>query len=146
MLQIIRFISNTNSSSRFFLANAAFRAGLSFIISQTTELRSLGFKQIQTDSSQRASNDVKPTMALGFSLIGAALLAVTVVFVIAWPRRYRGRTPTVQVLVLGDVGRSPRMQYHALSIAQRGHVQLIGYYGEYSWKPKHPGCTSVSLT
>lgn len=36
----------------------------------------------------------------------------------------------VQILVLGDIGRSPRMQYHALSIAKRGgHVQLVGYQG-----------------
>ena len=72
-------------------------------------------------------------MIIATSLIGAVLLAITVVLVLAWPRRYRGRAPTVQVLVLGDVGRSPRMQYHALSIAQRGHVQLIGYYGGFSF-------------
>ncbi|KAJ5087078.1 hypothetical protein NUU61_008385 [Penicillium alfredii] len=36
--------------------------------------------------------------------------------------------PSVQILVLGDIGRSPRMQYHALSIASRGgQVVLIGY-------------------
>ena len=36
--------------------------------------------------------------------------------------------PRVQVLVLGDLGRSPRMQYHALSIAKHGgYVDLIGY-------------------
>lgn len=35
---------------------------------------------------------------------------------------------SVQVVVLGDIGRSPRMQYHALSIANYGgHVDLIGY-------------------
>ncbi|KAI8931375.1 hypothetical protein NX059_011709 [Plenodomus lindquistii] len=35
---------------------------------------------------------------------------------------------TVQVVVLGDIGRSPRMQYHALSIAKHGgKVFLIGY-------------------
>lgn len=35
---------------------------------------------------------------------------------------------SVQVVVLGDIGRSPRMQYHALSIAQNGgKVDLIGY-------------------
>ncbi|KEF60818.1 beta-1,4-mannosyltransferase [Exophiala aquamarina CBS 119918] len=35
---------------------------------------------------------------------------------------------SVQVLVLGDIGRSPRMQYHASSIAKHGGtVQLIGY-------------------
>ena len=34
----------------------------------------------------------------------------------------------VQILVLGDIGRSPRMQYHALSIAKHGgFVDLIGY-------------------
>ena len=35
------------------------------------------------------------------------------------------------VLVLGDIGRSPRMQYHALSLLEEGHyVTLIGYAGE----------------
>lgn len=34
----------------------------------------------------------------------------------------------VQILVLGDIGRSPRMQYHALSLAKHGaQVDLIGY-------------------
>lgn len=42
-----------------------------------------------------------------------------------------GGQPSVQVLVLGDIGRSPRMQYHALSIVQNGgSVQLIGYHGK----------------
>lgn len=37
----------------------------------------------------------------------------------------------VLVLVLGDVGRSPRMQYHALSLLEAGHlVTLVGYDGE----------------
>lgn len=37
---------------------------------------------------------------------------------------------SVQVLVLGDIGRSPRMQYHAMSIAKHGgRVDLIGYEG-----------------
>lgn len=40
---------------------------------------------------------------------------------------------TVQILVLGDIGRSPRMQYHALSIAKHGgQVDIIGYSGEKS--------------
>ncbi|KAJ4347145.1 mannosyltransferase [Didymosphaeria variabile] len=35
---------------------------------------------------------------------------------------------TTQVVVLGDIGRSPRMQYHAISIAKHGgKVYLIGY-------------------
>lgn len=45
---------------------------------------------------------------------------------------------SVQVLVLGDIGRSPRMQYHALSIAKRGgRVDLIGYQGEFG---RYPCC------
>ncbi|KAI9932497.1 hypothetical protein ASPWEDRAFT_101025 [Aspergillus wentii DTO 134E9] len=36
---------------------------------------------------------------------------------------------TVQILVLGDIGRSPRMQYHALSIAKGGgQVDIVGYH------------------
>lgn len=35
---------------------------------------------------------------------------------------------SVQIVVLGDVGRSPRMQYHALSIASLGgKVNIVGY-------------------
>lgn len=37
------------------------------------------------------------------------------------------------VMVLGDVGRSPRMQYHALSMARMSpslRVTLLGYAGE----------------
>lgn len=37
----------------------------------------------------------------------------------------------VVVAVLGDVGRSPRMQYHAQSLLEAGHtVSLVGYDGE----------------
>ncbi|KAJ1734666.1 mannosyltransferase, partial [Coemansia biformis] len=36
----------------------------------------------------------------------------------------------VAVVVLGDIGRSPRMQYHALSLARSGHqVDFVGYGG-----------------
>ncbi len=39
---------------------------------------------------------------------------------------------SVQIVVLGDLGRSPRMQYHALSVANHGGVvQLIGFRGMY---------------
>jgi len=49
--------------------------------------------------------------------------------------RISGRNMTgprhVLVLVLGDVGRSPRMQYHSLSLLEAGHlVTLVGYDGE----------------
>jgi beta-1,4-mannosyltransferase len=43
----------------------------------------------------------------------------------------RGRAPHVWVVVLGDLGRSPRMQFHALSLlaAARARVTLLGYAG-----------------
>ncbi|KAK6333769.1 mannosyltransferase [Orbilia blumenaviensis] len=44
------------------------------------------------------------------------------------PTREKDRKGRVAVLVLGDIGRSPRMQYHALSLASNGWgVDLIGY-------------------
>jgi beta-1,4-mannosyltransferase len=52
----------------------------------------------------------------------------------ARPTRYRPAAGPedehVQVLVLGDIGRSPRMQYHAISLVKMGRkVDLIGYKG-----------------
>uniref|UniRef100_A0A8C9AQB8 Glycosyltransferase subfamily 4-like N-terminal domain-containing protein n=1 Tax=Prolemur simus TaxID=1328070 RepID=A0A8C9AQB8_PROSS len=46
-----------------------------------------------------------------------------------WKRWRRGRAARhVLVVVLGDVGRSPRMQYHALSLAKHGFsVTLLGF-------------------
>ena len=39
---------------------------------------------------------------------------------------------SVQVVVLGDIGRSPRMQYHAISLAKHGaRVYLVGYRGKF---------------
>lgn len=64
------------------------------------------------------------------------------VLILLLPTQYEPRRSTaatnapkpktsVQILVLGDIGRSPRMQYHALSIAKNGgQVVLIGYEGE----------------
>ena len=35
------------------------------------------------------------------------------------------------IIVIGDIGRSPRMQYHALSLAKTGFdVDIVGYGGE----------------
>ncbi|KAL4735628.1 glycosyl transferases group 1-domain-containing protein [Aspergillus similis] len=55
---------------------------------------------------------------------------------------------TAQVLVLGDIGRSPRMQYHALSIARGGgHVDIIGY-SESEIHPdisSHPNISIVAI-
>nr|KAF7429886.1 hypothetical protein H0235_006284 [Vespula pensylvanica] len=43
---------------------------------------------------------------------------------------YRKKSKNVCIVVLGDLGRSPRMQYHALSFAKEGfNVDFIGYPG-----------------
>jgi len=37
---------------------------------------------------------------------------------------------SVVIVVLGDIGRSPRMRFHALSLAKEGYlVHMIGYGG-----------------
>ncbi|KAM0563688.1 hypothetical protein ACHAPJ_001415 [Fusarium lateritium] len=51
----------------------------------------------------------------------------------------------IQVLVVGDVGRSPRMQYHALSVAKHGrNVDIVGYK-ETSRHPDLIGNPRVTL-
>lgn len=78
------------------------------------------------------------------SLLAAGVLTLCLAAFILFPSRYRPSSSSslaassagkhhvsAQVLVLGDIGRSPRMQYHALSIAKHGGtVDLIGYHGE----------------
>ncbi|XP_020038046.2 chitobiosyldiphosphodolichol beta-mannosyltransferase isoform X1 [Castor canadensis] len=57
------------------------------------------------------------------------LLLLPLLLLGAWKRGQRGRAARhVVVVVLGDVGRSPRMQYHALSLARHGFsVSLLGF-------------------
>lgn len=50
------------------------------------------------------------------------------------PQRYEPlaspHDESIQALVMGDIGRSPRMQYHALSVAKHGgRVDIIGFKG-----------------
>ncbi|XP_045893033.1 chitobiosyldiphosphodolichol beta-mannosyltransferase isoform X2 [Micropterus dolomieu] len=59
-------------------------------------------------------------------------LAVVTVLASLWLRRLRrrdaGTDRRVCVLVLGDIGRSPRMQYHALSLSKHGFsVAFVGF-------------------
>jgi beta-1,4-mannosyltransferase len=81
---------------------------------------------------------------LGFALI---LSTAFTIFLVTLPSKYtsqkdedatdKKRRPktSVQVVVLGDIGRSPRMEYHALSIAKNGgRVDLIGVLGLISAK------------
>lgn len=72
-------------------------------------------------------------MAFSFVVLLALFVALQLpLLLLAWKRRQRGRTARhVVVVVLGDVGRSPRMQYHALSLAKRGFsVTLLGFCSE----------------
>lgn len=51
------------------------------------------------------------------------------------------------VVVLGDLGRSPRMQYHANSLLKQGHsVSLVGYNGEVRIKSSHTYRRSTSMS
>jgi beta-1,4-mannosyltransferase len=76
-------------------------------------------------------------------LLCLIIFALLVEFRLITPSIYKGEKDTcdsgrpkksrtsVQIIVLGDVGRSPRMQYHALSIAKHGgRVDLIGFLRE----------------
>lgn len=56
------------------------------------------------------------------------LLSLTILASLRW--RSETGEGQIQVVVLGDVGRSPRMQYHCLSLVQLDYkVELVGYGG-----------------
>lgn len=77
----------------------------------------------------------------GLMLCAMQLLMIMLLLLLLWRHgRRAGSEGRVAVLVLGDLGRSPRMQYHALSLAQRGRrVSFIGYPGEYQRpRPRRP--------
>ncbi|KAK4442971.1 glycosyl transferases group 1-domain-containing protein [Podospora aff. communis PSN243] len=73
-----------------------------------------------------------PLVLLGLCVLG---LLAWILYLIFGPSQYDGSPAgsgtglvSAHVLVLGDIGRSPRMTYHALSIAKHGgKVNLIGY-------------------
>lgn len=45
----------------------------------------------------------------------------------------------IQILVVGDIGRSPRMQYHAISVAKHGRkVDLVGFKGRRTMRLSPP--------
>ncbi|KAL8671705.1 MAG: hypothetical protein Q9168_003805 [Polycauliona sp. 1 TL-2023] len=71
-----------------------------------------------------------PVLVAAFTVISVLLLSLPSTFGAAIRFNKNGNPVKirVQVLVLGDIGRSPRIQYHALSIAKNGGlVDLIGY-------------------
>ena len=65
-------------------------------------------------------------------IAGTILLSVPPVFALLYIilNYFVGGKRSICIVVLGDVGRSPRMQYHALSFIRTGFsVELIGYRG-----------------
>lgn len=76
---------------------------------------------------------------LGFAfvltILGSICTTIWLTYIFFGPEKYlygKEKQVSLQVLVLGDIGRSPRMTYHALSIAKHGgRVDLIGYLGLY---------------
>ncbi|XP_052535928.1 chitobiosyldiphosphodolichol beta-mannosyltransferase-like isoform X11 [Tympanuchus pallidicinctus] len=70
-------------------------------------------------------------MAAGGGALAAsvALVALAALAAMLWRRRAVRGAGRVCVAVLGDLGRSPRMQHHALSLARHGRgVSLLGYF------------------
>lgn len=65
-----------------------------------------------------------------YLFIVATLSVLSVVILLALKWRSEAGTGIVSVVVLGDIGRSPRMQYHTLAMAQFGfEVDLVGFAG-----------------
>lgn len=66
-----------------------------------------------------------------FAVLLVSVAALLALAVYALPAKVQPRKGSVQIVVLGDIGRSPRMQYHALSVVQNGgYVDFVGYQGK----------------
>lgn len=64
-----------------------------------------------------------------FSVVLCGILTALLVLASVFWRDQTGEG-IIQVVVLGDVGRSPRMQYHCLSLVQLNYtVEVVGYGG-----------------
>ena len=59
-----------------------------------------------------------------------ALILIRTLFKLFFAQFKQKNDKVVFVVVLGDIGRSPRMNYHSLSLAKLGYrVSIIGYKG-----------------
>nr|CAD7430381.1 unnamed protein product [Timema monikensis] len=67
------------------------------------------------------------------SFLSDSVPCAVVIYVVVL--NYKMGKKCVSVIVLGDIGRSPRMQYHSLSLADEGYnVDVIGYGGSEPMK------------
>ena len=56
------------------------------------------------------------------------VLAIVILLLVIRKMLYKNDGKTVFIVVLGDIGRSPRMNYHCLSLSKLGYsVKFIGY-------------------
>ena len=73
-----------------------------------------------------------------WTLTTVALSILLTLALLLWPSCHKTDSKdgcSVTIVVLGDIGRSPRMQYHALSIVKHGGtVQLVGYLGKSQYQ------------
>lgn len=66
-----------------------------------------------------------------YALFVIFTLTLSIVLLAALKWREEDGKGRVAVIVLGDLGRSPRMQYHALSLCREGYeVEFVGYGGK----------------
>ncbi|TQV98890.1 hypothetical protein V2A60_007410 [Cordyceps javanica] len=67
----------------------------------------------------------------------------------SWPTKYRPaedpKNNHIQIIVLGDIGRSPRMQYHAISVAKHGKKVDIVALKETARHPELIGNPNATL-
>ena len=64
---------------------------------------------------------------IGFTLFSLAVLILLSILL-------RKKDKCAYVVVMGDIGRSPRMQFHSLSLSSEGFVvYIVGYRGNYEY-------------
>lgn len=82
----------------------------------------------QVAASRRVYTNKMGFVVVLFEML-LAIVTIILIFFIAWCR-YRKKEKSVCIVVLGDIGRSPRMQYHAISFTKEGYtVEILGYPG-----------------
>lgn len=64
-------------------------------------------------------------------LMGIVVILLSLLLMVTLRNGSNSGEGVVTVLVVGDIGRSPRMQYHSMSFAKHGYeVQHVGYGGK----------------
>ena len=69
----------------------------------------------------------------GYVLVVSTITALAMLLLISIKWRAQQGSEVVTIVVLGDIGRSPRMQYHAMSLVKTGYqVDFVGFGGEFA--------------